>query len=612
LPLPRLPDKPFARAGAPPAATESIMAFVRLYLRVLAQLGPARNLGAILALANLALAVAQFSEPMLFGRIVDHLAVAQRQGRAIAWNEITPLLGAWAGFGLFTIAAGVLVALNADRLAHRRRLASMAQFFEHVLHLPLSFHAGAHSGRLLKVMLEGSNGLAGLWLSFFRENCASLVALTVLLPLSLIVNVRLAAILVALVVAFGLTMTFVLRRTEALQGEVERAQSDVAQRTSDALGNVPVIQSFARIKEETGALRRLNEQLLASQIPVLSWWAVASVATRASSTLTLLTIFVVGVWLDMHGEATIGQIVAFMSLAGMLIARLEQIVGFVNYMFMQAPKLAQFFEVLDARSEIIDRPGGRAIGRARGEVTFENVSFSYDGRRDAVRDLNIRIAPGQVVALVGATGSGKSTTLGLLHRVFDPGEGRVLIDGVDVRDIRLDSLRENIGVVFQEPFLFARSIEENLRIGKPGASASEIAAALEQAQASGFVAALPEGLASNAGERGRALSGGERQRIAIARALLKNPAIMILDEATSALDATTERQVQAALYAATRGRTTFVIAHRLATVRNADRILVFDQGRIAEEGSFHGLIAKDGLFAKLARAQFLTTANVGE
>jgi ATP-binding cassette subfamily B protein len=209
---------------------------------------------------------------------------------------------------------------------------------------------------------------------------------------------------------------------------------------------------------------------------------------------------------------------------------------------------------------------------------------------------------GQTVALVGATGSGKSTAMALLHRAFDPQSGRVTIDGIDLRAMTLASLRANVGVVLQEPYLLARPVAENLRIGKPDATDAEVARALARAQAE-FVERLPQGVASDVGERGRNLSGGERQRLAIARALLKDPPILVLDEATSALDAATEAKLQAALESARAGRTTFVIAHRLATIRNADVILVFDCGRIVETGGFAELVARDGVFAKLARAQ---------
>ena len=582
------------------------MSILRLYARVLGQLGAEKRLAIVLVLANLALAASQFAEPILFGRIIDTLSNAQAAKKAVTFADLGPLLTGWVGFGLFSMIAAVLVALHADRLAHRRRLGVMARYFEHVLHLPLSFHTRVHSGRLMKVMLEGAGGMSGLWLSFFRENCASLVALLVMLPLSMFINWRLASLLIVLVVLFGLLTTYVLRRTEALQAAVETHNSELAERASDALGNVPVIQSFTRIELEARALNDIVRTVLNAQMPVLSWWALASVATRASATLTILGIFLLGTWLHLQGLATIGEIVTFMNFATMLIGRLEQIVGFVNYLFLIAPKLKDFFDVLDTKPLVDDKPDAKDVGRLTGAVAFEDVTFSYDGRRIAVSDVSFEVKPGETVALVGSTGSGKSTTLGLLHRVFDPDKGRVAIDGVDLRDMKLESLRRNIGVVFQEPMMFARSIEENLKVGKPDASDEEVRIALERAQATEFVSRQTDGIKTIVGERGRSLSGGERQRVAIARALLKDPPIMIFDEATSALDATTERQLQAALDAATVGRTTFVIAHRLSTIRNANRILVFDQGKIVESGSFDELVAQDGRFAALARAQFMT------
>jgi ATP-binding cassette, subfamily B, beta-glucan exporter len=580
-----------------------------LYSRVIGQLGPELRLGMILTVANVLLAIAAFAEPALFGQIINVLSTQRPAGTSVSFSDISTLIAMWIAFGVFTIAAGVLVALHADRLSHRRRLAVMANYFEHVLTLPVAFHSQTHSGRVLKVMLEGSNGMAWLWLGFFRSHCSAIVALVLLLPFTIFLNWRLASLLIVLVFVFAVLIWYIMNKTEKMQGSVEEYHSSLAEHTSDALGNIPVIQSFTRIKAETEALKGVIHQLLTAQIPVLSWWALASVATRTAATLTVTLILLYGTYLHIQGLATIGEIVTFMGFATMLIGKLEEAVGFVNSLLMQAPKMREFFEIADTLPAVRDKPNAVEAPRFKGRIQFENVSYSYDGKKTAVQDVFITVEPGETVALVGATGSGKSTTLGLLHRAFDPQSGTIMIDGVDIRDYTVSSLRQNIGVVFQEPMLFARSIEENLKIGNPQASDEEIKTAIERAQATDFISRQSDGLMTIVGERGRSLSGGERQRLSIARALLKDPPIMILDEATSALDASTEQKLQKALDEVRVGRTTFIIAHRLATIRNADRILVFDQGRIMEYGNFDSLVKEGGKFASLARAQFMVAAQ---
>ena len=581
------------------------MSFVKLYGRVLSLLGSEARLGWILAAANVALAAAQFAEPVLFGRIIDSLVRSQAASAVPSFTELTPLLAAWMAFGLFTIGCSVLVALHADRLAHRRRQAVLADYFEHVLQLPLSFHGSTHSGRLMKVMLTGVDALWGLWLSFFREHFAAFVALFVLLPLSLFVNWRLASLLVVLCIVFTALTALVIRKTEQLQSQVESHYSALAERASDALSNIALVQGFARVESEVSSLRGVVDRLLSAQMPVLNWWAIIAVLTRSATTLTMLSIFLLGIYLNMQGTATIGQIVTFMNFAALLIVRLEQVVGFSNRVLLDAPRLREFFAVLDTVPAVRDRPDAIDPGRVRGLIEFDNVSFSYDGKRPAVADLNFTALPGETIALVGSTGAGKSTALALLHRAFDPQSGTIKIDGMDIRAIKLSALRHNIGVVYQEALLFNRSIAENLRVGNPNATDAQLRDAAARAQASDLIDRHPDGLEGLVGERGRSLSGGERQRLSIARAMLKDPPILILDEATSALDATTERKVQAALDAVMKGRTTFVIAHRLATVRNATRILVFENGRIIESGTFDELVAKGGRFTDLATAQFL-------
>ena len=587
------------------------MIFLRTYFRVLGLLAPEARLAVALALANIALAMAQFIEPILLGHIIDALSAALPATMTAAAAVLAPLLGAWVAFGLFIIAASAMVAWFADRLAHRRRNMVLADFFEHVLQLPLSYHTAAHSGRQLKIMLTGTDTLWWLWVSFFREHFAAFVFIVVLLPTSLYLNWRLALPLLALCAIFTALTASVMRRANAMQQAVEKHYSNLAENAADALGNVAVVQSFARIDSEVSALRSLVNSLLRAQMPVLSWWAVAAVLTRAATTLTLLVILLTGAYLKLVGLSSVGAIVSFMAIAALLIARLEQMVGFANRLFTDKPRLDEFFEVLDTVPAVRDRPDAIDPGRLRGLVEFNNVSFSYDGKRTAVADLSFTALPGERIALVGPTGSGKSTALALLHRTFDPQSGVITVDGMDIRSLTLTGLRRNIGVVFQETLLFNRSIAENLLVGKPDATIAELREAAGRAQAQDFIDRNADGFEARIGERGRLLSGGERQRLGVARAVLKDPPILILDEATSGLDPVTEKRVTEALDAVMKQRTTFVIAHRLATIRNATRILVFQQGRIVETGTFDALYGRGGFFSELVDAQFGSETPLG-
>ena len=584
------------------------MSMLRLYTRVLELLGKEARLGWILAGANLLLAGAQFAEPVLFGRIVDVLSGKPVSG-PLASSSAWPLLAAWAAFGLFTLLCSAAVALHADRLAHRQRQAVLTNYFEHIMQLPLTFHTGTHSGRLMKVMLNGTDSLWRLWLGFFREHFAAIMSLVVLLPLALYINWRLAVLLFVLCVVFTVLTTLVVRKTYGMQSEVEEHYSDLSARASDALGNVALVQSFVRI-ERRGAGAALRRRQAAGGADAGA--VVVGAGHRHHAGVDhhhRAGDLHVGIALHEQGLTTVGEIVMFVSFATMLIQKLEQVVSFVNNVFMEAPRLQEFFDVLDAVPAVRDRPDAIDPGRLSGLVEFKDVSFSYDGKRPAVEDLSFTALPGQTIALVGPTGAGKSTAIALLHRAFDPQSGFIRIDGMDVRGLTLTALRRNIGVVFQEALLFNRSIADNLRVGKPDATEEEMRIAAGRAQALEFIERGEQGFETNAGERGRMLSGGERQRLSIARALLKDPPILILDEATSALDAVTEAKVNAALDEVMKGRTTFVIAHRLSTIRNATRILVFDNGRVIESGTFDELVAQGGRFAELARAQFMVQEN---
>jgi len=579
------------------------MAFLRLYARVLALLAPDRRLALGLAAAAVALAGLQFLEPLLFGRVVDLLARSDAMQESAVWAEAFTLLAIWAAVGLTSIGASVAVSLLADRMAHRNRLAMMSRYFRHVLALPLAYHGDVQSGRLMKIMLVGCDNLFGLWLGFFREHLITFVGALVLLPLTLMLNWRLGLLLIGLVIVFTALTALVIRKTQVAQMAVEGFHTRMAGTAQDALSNVLVVQSFTRLNSETRQFGGIIRQVLDHQFPVLNWWALVHVLTRAASTITVILIFILGTLLHLRGQASVGDIVSFMGFATLLVARLEAAVAFVSYMLFQAPAMREFLAVLDAESTVPEHAGAQDMPRAQGRVAFEAVDFAYPNSGQVLHGLDLVAEPGKTIALVGATGAGKTTSMQLLQRLWDPTAGRITLDGQDLRDIRLDSLRSNIGVVFQESMLFNRTIRENLLVGRPEATQEEIERACRMAEAHEFIIRQPQGYETVVGERGASLSGGQRQRLAIARALLKDPPVLILDEATSALDAATEARVQKALRALMAGRTTFIIAHRLSTVREADEILVFDQGRIMERGSFQALIAADGRFAELVRTQ---------
>jgi ATP-binding cassette, subfamily B, beta-glucan exporter len=580
--------------------TAPSMSLVAVYRRALQLLAAERPLFLLVCAGNLALAGLIFYESWLFGHVVAELVVAPHQAWRYIWQ--------WAGFGLLGIALNVWVSLYADRLSHRRRQAAILAFFQHSLALPLGFHAQHHSGGLLRVMHTGASNLFTLWLGFLRSHLATLLSIVVMLPIAMVLNWKLASLMTGLLVCFLISMSIAMRRTAAAQREVEKVHHALAERAGDVLSNATIVQSFTQEAAELEAVRGLSARALAAQYPVLRSWAWLTVANRSASTLTVVAIFAVGAWLWSRGEASIGDVVTFAGFSLGIIGRLDQLASFAAGLFYHAPALRDFFEVLDAPESGEERADAPALPPVRGEVVFENVSFSYPCGGPAVKHLDFRVPAGAKIALVGPTGAGKSTAASLLYRAHDPTSGRITIDGIDIRSVRLSSLRRHVAVVFQEAGLLYRSLADNIALGRPGAGGEQIEQVARAAEAHEFIKTKPQGYATLVAERGRSLSGGERQRIAIARAMLKDARILVLDEATSALDSATELRIQRALETLTRGRTTFVIAHRLSTIRDADLILVLEDGAIVERGRYEELVLRDGPFAHLARAgEFVET-----
>ena len=569
------------------------MSIVRVYWRSLQYLSAERTATALIVLANVALGVITIFEPVLFGRVID--AISQK-------TVIVPTLALWAGLGAFNIIAVVLVARGADRLAHKRRLGVLTQSYEGIITMPLAWHQQRGTSNALHTLIRATDTLFTLWLEFMRNHLTTIVALAVLIPTALSMDARLTLVLMVLGAIYVMIGQLVIQKTKDGQAAVERHHHKVFEHISDTISNISVLQSYNRINAEASALRDYAATLEKTQRPVLNWWALASGLNRMASTISMVIVLLIGAYLVSKGQLRVGEVITFIGFAQLMIGRLDQISNFINQTASSRAKLEEFFAMEDAVAVHEEPQAANDLKNVQGEVVFDKVTYEFRNSGQGVYDISFTAKAGQTVAIVGPTGAGKTTLINLLQRVYDPVAGHISIDGTDTRNVSRSSLRKAMATVFQDAGMFNRSIEDNIRIGAEGATNEEVHAAAKAAAAHEFILAKSEGYDTVAGERGSQLSGGERQRLAIARAILKDAPILVLDEATSALDVETEGMVKQAIDDLSSDRTTFIIAHRLSTVRNADLVLFLDKGHIIESGSFNELAAKGGRFASLLRA----------
>jgi ATP-binding cassette subfamily B protein len=382
----------------------------------------------------------------------------------------------------------------------------------------------------------------------------------------------------------------------------DRIWSEVTNVLADVIPGIRVVKAFAQEGRESGRFRAANQHNLEVNDRVNKVWSLFSPTVTLLTEIGLLVVWTFGIWQVSNDEITVGVLTAFIAYISRFYTRLDTMSRIVSHTQKAAAGAKRIFDILDHQSNVPEPAQPKSLPRVEGRIELEQVGFRY-GNRQVIRKLSLDIRPGEMIGLVGHSGSGKSTLVNLMCRFYDVSEGAIRLDGIDVRELAVADYRRHIGLVLQEPFLFFGTIAENIAYGRPDATRAEIVAAARAAHAHEFILRLPHGYDSLVGERGQSLSGGERQRISIARALLIDPRILILDEATSSVDSTTEKAIQSALDNLVRGRTTIAIAHRLSTLRKADRLVVLDRGAVVETGNHDELMARQGAYFALYQAQ---------
>ena len=500
----------------------------------------------------------------------------------------------------------LLQALLTNRIGNQVVAEIQVQLFGHFVRADLARLRATHTGAYVSSVLYDAGLIreaATSGLTNYTQNLLAVVASAVVMVVE---DPVLAGLLIVVAPMVAWVMRHFVRRTRDAASLAMDETSALSTAVMESLDGIKIVKIETREADEEARVAEVVERRLGHLIKGANAKALAGPATDTLMTAAMAAIIAFAGWRAMGGRPEISHLMAFI----VALAFGAQAIRFLaNYQPVLTEGLAaatRLFRTLDEAPDIVDRPGARHIGRAKGEVRLEQVGFAYDRGGDAaLSEISLQARPGQTVALVGPSGGGKSTIISLIPRFYEADAGRITLDGLDVRDLTLKSLRGQIALVTQEPFLFDDTIRANIAYSRPDASEAEIAAAARAAAADEFIAALPLGYATQVGEAGARLSGGQRQRIAIARAFLKDAPLLLLDEATSALDTESEAKVQQALERLMAGRTTLLIAHRLSTVRRADVIYVIDRGRVVESGDHDSLSALGGLYARLAQSQHL-------
>ena len=536
--------------------------------------------------------------PMAIRLFVDRLLPGRDWGVILAASAALLLVYVMnTGLTAIVVYWGHLLGINIETEMRRRA-------FDHLQKLSFSFYDNSKTGNLITHVTKdledvgevAHHGPEDLFIALMTFVGAFALMFTINVDLALLTTV-ITPVVTVISSRYGSRMT---QNFRALFRQVGAFNA----RIEENVGGMRVVQAFANEEHERRLFAVDNAQYRRTKLQAYRLMAASSSITYLGMRLTQMVVMVAGTWFVLHGRLSEGGFVSFLLLVGVFLRPVDKINGVLETYPKGIAGFRRYLELLGTEADIVDLPGAVPAGALRGDIRFERVGFGYGDGRTVLHDIDLEIAAGETVAFVGPSGAGKTTLCSLLPRFYEPTAGRITIDGTDLRAMTLASLRSQIGIVQQDVFLFGGTVRENIAYGRLGASEADIAEAARRAELAEVIAALPAGLDTVVGERGVKLSGGQKQRLAIARMFLKNPPILILDEATSALDTATERAVQRALAELAAGRTTLVIAHRLATIRNADRIVVVDASGLAEQGRHRDLLAAGGTYQRLHEAQY--------
>ena len=551
---------------------------------------------------TLASTAATLVPPYLTMPLMDDILLPYQNGQDIDVNLTLLYLGALLGAAILAWVLGwaktYILALVSERIGADLRTTT----YQHLMKLSLEYFGGKRTGDLMARIGSESDRIC-LFLSMHLLDFATDV-LMILMTAVILISIDPWLALVTLIPLPFIGWAIHVVRDKLRYGfeKIDRIWSEVTSVLADTIPGVRVVKAFAQEERESDRFRLANEHNLAVNDRVNRVWALFSPTITLLTEIGLLVVWAFGIWQIANDAITVGMLTACLAYIGRFYTRLDSMSRIVAFTQQAATASKRIFDILDHVSSVPEPSQPVKLTKVQGLIELNNVGFRY-GNRSVTRGINLKIAPGEMIGLVGHSGSGKSTLVNLICRFYDAAEGTIRLDGVDIRSIAVADYRRNIGLVLQEPFLFFGTIAENIAYGKPNATRAEIISAARAAHAHEFILRLPHGYDSLVGERGQSLSGGERQRISIARALLIDPQILILDEATSSVDSTTEKEIQKALDNLVKGRTTIAIAHRLSTLRKADRLIVLDRGQIIEQGGHDQLMALNGVYRRMYDTQ---------